>query len=150
MSSRLALFLFILGTLGAGLLIGSVSAPDAWYQALAKPAFNPPPWLFPPTWTVLYVLIGVAGWRVWRLPARDGLLGLWGAQMALNLIWTPVFFGLHQIGWALVVIVGLLALILVFIARAWRRDRVAAFLFVPYAAWVGFATLLTASIWRLN
>lgn len=149
MSHRMALVLFTVATLGIGLLIGSVSAPDQWYQALAKPAFNPPPWVFPPVWIALYVMVGVAGWRAWRLPDPT-LLRTWFVQMILNFAWTPSFFLLHNIALALGVIVLLLIAVLVFIVQAFSRDRVAAWLFVPYAFWVAFATLLTFTIWRLN
>lgn len=149
-SRRWPAFLFVAGVLGLGLLIGAFSAPDEWYQALAKPAFTPPGWVFGPVWTVLYIMIGVAGWRVWRLSDAGGAMAAWWVQMALNFIWTPTFFIAHAIGVALVVIVLLLAAILAFIALTWRRDRVAALLFVPYAAWVAFASLLNASIWTLN
>jgi tryptophan-rich sensory protein len=145
----MALVLFILGVVGVGWLIGSASAPGEWYQSLRKPEFNPPPWVFGPVWTVLYVMIGVAGWRAWLLPER-GPLGVWAAQMALNFAWTPTFFVAQAIGAALVVILLLLAAILAFIVLTWNRDRLAALLFVPYAAWVAFASLLNASIWTMN
>src|SRR5690606_36058392 len=117
---------------------------------LSKPAFNPPAWVFAPVWTVLYAMIGVAGWRVWRRDRRGGPMMLWWAQLALNFLWSPVFFAAHRIGLALAVIVMLLAVILGFIATAWRQDRIAAWLFVPYAAWVAFATALNAAILALN
>lgn len=150
MTERRALLLFVVGVLAAGLVIGGLTAPDGWYAALAKPWFNPPNWIFAPAWTVLYVLIGIAGWRVWRLPERGGALGVWIVQLALNFSWTPVFFRLHQIGAALAVVLALLVAILAFIALAWRRDRTAALLFVPYAAWVAFASTLNGAIWQLN
>lgn len=150
MSERRALYLFVGGVLVAGLAIGSLTAPDGWYAALAKPWFNPPNWVFAPAWTVLYVLIGIAGWRIWRLPERGGTMHAWIAQLVLNFSWTPVFFRLHQIGAALAVVLLLLAAILLFIALAWRRDRIAALLFLPYAAWVAFASTLNAAIWQLN
>lgn len=150
MTERRALFLFVVGVLVAGLAIGSLTVPDGWYAALAKPWFNPPNWVFPPAWTILYVLIGVAGWRVWRLPERGGTLNAWIAQTVLNFSWTPVFFRLHQTGAAFAVILTLLAVILAFIALAWRRDRTAALLFLPYAAWVAFASTLNGAIWQLN
>lgn len=150
MSERKALILFIVGVLGAGMLIGAVSAPDGWYASLAKPSFNPPNWVFAPAWTILYVLVAIAGWRIWRLPERGAAMGAWVAQMAFNFAWSPAFFALHQIGLALAVALLMLASILAFIVAAWPRDRVAALLFVPYAAWVALASLLNAAIWRLN
>jgi tryptophan-rich sensory protein len=145
-----ALVLFLALVLGGGLLMGFLTAPGEWYAGLAKPAFNPPAWIFGPVWTVLYVLIAVAGWRSWQRD-RGGLpMRLWWGQLVLNFLWTPAFFGAHQIGLAFLVILALLATILAFIAAAWPRDRVAAWLFIPYAAWVAFASLLNGSILALN
>jgi tryptophan-rich sensory protein len=141
---------FIVLTLGGGTLLGLLSVPGPWYEALAKPAFNPPNWLFGPVWSVLYVLIGIAGWRIWRLARRSLAMSLWWLQLGLNFIWTPVFFVAHQIGLALVVIAAMLAMIVGFVVAAWHRDRAAALLFVPYALWVAFATLLNGAIWWLN
>jgi len=145
-----SLIVFLLITVGGGLLIGFLTAPGEWYAGLAKPSFNPPNWLFAPVWTVLYVLIGIAGWRIWNHFRDIAAMKFWVAQMAFNFLWSPVFFGAEMPGAALVIIVILLALILAFIASAWNRDRIAAWLFVPYAAWVGFATVLNFSIWQLN
>jgi translocator protein len=146
----LSLPLFIAVVLGIGLLLGYATAPGEWYASLQKPPFNPPNWLFGPVWSVLYVLIAIAGWRVFERDGTGSLKKLWFAQMALNFLWTPIFFGAQQIGLALIVMIALLAAILAFIALAWRRDLAAALLFVPYAVWVGFATLLNGSIWMLN
>ena len=150
MTGRAAITPFVLLVVGGGLLIGFFTAPGPWYEALAKPSFNPPNWLFGPVWTVLYVLIAIAGWRIWQHERPGKAMKLWWLQLALNFLWSPVFFALHQIGLALVVILALLVAILAFIAIAWKLDRLAAWLFVPYAAWVAFASLLNASIWMLN
>lgn len=150
MTPRFSLFLFLALVLGGGLLIGFVTAPGEWYTQLAKPAFNPPNWIFAPVWTAIYVLIAVAGWRIWQ-HERAGLpMKLWWAQLGLNFVWSPTFFSAHQIGLALVVILALLTAILAFIATSWRQDRVAAWLFAPYAAWVAFASLLNELIFMLN
>jgi benzodiazapine receptor len=138
---------FIIGVFGIGLAIGSVTRPDGWYAALAKPPFNPPNWIFGPVWSVLYVMIGIAGARSFE---RGGGLRLWLAQMVLNFAWTPAFFVLHRPGMALVIILGMLATIIAFIVTRWNADRISALLFVPYAAWVAFASLLNASIVVLN
>src|SRR5665213_2716328 len=135
MNRRLALILFLVLVVSGGLVIGFLTVPGAWYAGLAKPAFNPPSWLFAPVWTLLYILIAVAGWRIWWRDGGSLPMKLWSAQLALNFLWSPVFFAAHQTGLALAVILLLLAAILAFIATAWRRDRVAAWLFVPYAAW---------------
>jgi tryptophan-rich sensory protein len=145
-----SLILFLAVVLGGGLFLSFLTAPGEWYAGLAKPAFNPPAWLFGPVWTLLYVLIAVAGWRTFERDRGGAPMRLWWAQLVLNFAWTPVFFGAHQIGLALVVIVALLAAILGFIAAALRIDRVAAWMFVPYAAWVAFATALNGAIWGLN
>jgi tryptophan-rich sensory protein len=146
--------LFLVLVLGGGLVMGRLFMPGEWFAGLAKPWFNPPGWLFGPVWTVLYVCIAVAGWRVWngdgKVDRKGVVMKLWWVQMGLNFLWTPVFFGAHQIGLALVVIVGLLAVIVGFIVAAWRKEAVAAWLFVPYAGWVGFASVLNGAIWGMN
>lgn len=143
---------FVIAVVGSGALIGTLTGPDGWYRDLAKPTFNPPDWVFGPVWTALYVMIAVAGWRIWH---REGAAGprvmiWWFVQMLLNFLWTPIFFTAHRIDLALIVILFLLAAILVFIARSWHRDRLASLLFVPYAAWVGFATVLNIALLALN
>jgi tryptophan-rich sensory protein len=147
---RLALILFLVLVVGGGLAIGYVTAPGEWYAGLAKPSFNPPGWVFGPVWTLLYVLIAVAGWRVWRTDAGGTSMKLWWAQLVLNFLWSPVFFATHRIGLALVIILLLLATILAFIAWSSRQDRMAAWLFAPYAAWVAFAAVLNGSIFALS
>ena len=143
----LALFLAV--SLGGGMLVGISNPPGDWYAGLLKPFFNPPAWLFAPAWTVLYILIAVAGWRVFLAKERLSF-GIWVLQLCINFTWSPTFFGQHLIGAALVILIAMLASILAFIAVTWRRDRVAALCFVPYALWVAFAGLLNASIWWLN
>jgi tryptophan-rich sensory protein len=150
MNDRFALILFLVLVLGGGLLIGWLTAPGEWYAGLVKPAFNPPGWLFGPVWTVLYVMIAIAGWRAWRMDVGSLPMRLWWAQLALNFLWSPIFFSAHQIGLALVVVLLLLATIVAFIVMCWRQDRVAAWLFLPYAAWVAFASVLNAAILALN
>ncbi|MEP6658170.1 MAG: TspO/MBR family protein [Betaproteobacteria bacterium] len=125
----------------------------SWYRALQKPAFNPPDWVFAPVWTLLYLMIAVAGWRVWRshglAGARAGM-ATYATQLALNLAWSFLFFGGHMIGIALAEIVLLLAAIGVNAVLFWRVDRVAGGLLLPYAAWVAFAGVLNFALWRLN
>jgi len=136
--------------LGAAATATSVGT---WYRTLAKPPFNPPDWIFAPVWTALYFMMALAAWRVWR---RDGLrqaraaLTLFALQLALNLAWSVLFFGMRAIAAALVEIVVLLVAILATALVFWRRDRVAGMLFVPYASWVAFAVVLNAALWRLN
>ena len=142
------LVLLLLLVVGGGLAIGFVTAPGDWYANLAKPSFNPPNWVFGPVWTCLYVVIAVVGWRAIQ---RGGPLPwLWWAQLVLNFAWSPIFFAAHQIGAALAVIVLLLLTILAFVLVSLRQDRVSAVLFLPYLAWVSFASLLNWKIWILN
>ena len=93
---------------------------------LAKPPFNPPNWIFAPVWTLLYIMVAVAGWRTWQRGPRSAAMTVWFVQLALNFIWSPVFFGAHRPGAALVIVTGLLAAILAFIMVCWPRDRAAA------------------------
>lgn len=150
-----ALIVFVGLCLAVGAVGGWVTAGSVkdWYPTLHKPSFNPPDWLFGPVWTVLYVMMGVAAWRVWLKAwgdrARRPLI-LFALQLVLNLGWSVAFFGLHAIGAAVVVIVALEAAILATMLLFLRIDGLAAALLVPYALWVAFATVLNVAIWRLN
>lgn len=141
---------FIAIALGGGLLIGANNLPGEWYQSLQKPPFNPPNWVFGPAWSILYVLIGLAGARTWLREKGSVAMLIWAWQMVLNFLWAPLFFGLQWPGLALVDIIALLAVVLLFISNRRRVDRKAALFFLPYAAWLAFATLLNASIVYLN
>lgn len=143
------LFLFLVVVIGAGLAIGLTIRPGSWYGSLNKPSFNPPNWIFGPTWTVLYVLIAIAGWRTWRRDRFSGWpMRMWVGQMILNWLWTPLFFGAHQMLAGLAVIICLLFAVVGFIAVS--RDTLARLCFLPYALWVGFASLLNAALLSLN
>ena len=144
------LAMFVALSLGGGTTIGMLTGPDAWYATLAKPAFNPPNWVFGPVWSVLYVMIGVAGWLVWTSGRSRPAVRLWWVQLALNFLWSPAFFAMHSIGVALIVISLLLGVIWMFVAVTARQCPRAALLFVPYGLWVGFATVLNASLYLLN
>lgn len=151
----LALLVSLGLALGAGAIGGLATASSipTWYAGLAKPDFNPPNGVFGPVWTTLYVLMAVAAWRVWRTPPdrrRSVALVLYGAQLVLNLLWSLVFFGLRQPGWALVDIAMLLAAVVATAVAFWRIDRPAGLMLAPYAAWVSFASVLNFEIWRLN
>jgi len=155
-SSRLpALALFLLVTFAAG-AIGSAATFEnvrAWYPSLAKPAWTPPGWIFGPVWSGLYVAMAVAAWRVWRRAATEDakqVLRLYGGQIALNALWSVLFFGLRRPGFALVEIVILWILLIVILLRFWRADRIAGLLWAPYVAWVTFASALNGAIWILN
>ena len=136
--------------MGGGILIGTLTAPGEWYAQLSKPAFNPPNWIFGPVWSVLYVLIAMVGWRQFETDRGSTAMKLWWAQMGLNFLWSPTFFVLQLPWFAFVVIVALLAVIVMFIAQVRTSDRVSALAFLPYFAWVAFATALNLSIAILN
>jgi len=147
--SGLALVGFIVITFCAPLLsIGSM--PGAWYAALQTPSWNPPPWLFGPAWTLLYTLMAIAAWLVWKRVGFSRPLVLYFVQLALNAAWTPIFFGAHQLGFALIEIVVMWIAILLTLLSFRRVNTTAGWLFVPYLAWVSFATVLNFTLWRLN
>lgn len=133
---------------------GAIFQPGAWYAGLEKPSFNPPSWVFAPVWTVLYVMMAVAAWLVWKdrgtLAAAAVPLAAWLVQLVLNALWSWLFFGQHRMGLALVDMVALWFAIIVTIALFWRVRHLAAWLLVPYLAWVSFAMVLNTSLWRLN
>jgi tryptophan-rich sensory protein len=137
----------------AAALIGSRFMPGEWYASLAKPSWNPPNAVFGPVWTVLYALMAVSAWLVWRRAGFSGAgaaLGLFVFQLVLNALWSYLFFGLHRPDIAffdiVVLWVGILAVTLLF----WRVDRIAGALMLPYLAWVGFAAYLNYTLWRMN
>lgn len=144
------LFLFLALVLGGGLVIGAVTAPGAWYATLSKPPFNPPSWIFAPVWTALYIMIAIAGWRVWEQRHGKPAMTLWSVQLVLNFLWSPIFFSAHRIDIAFGVIVLLLIAIIGFIVITWRQVKIASLLFAPYAAWVAFAAVLNGAIWLRN
>jgi len=134
-------------------LIGSQFRPGAWYASLVKPAWTPPDAVFAPVWTVLYVLMGVAAWLVWRRMGFAGAsvaLALFIAQLILNGLWSYLFFGIHRIDLALLEIIILWVAILVVAMLFWHEDRLAGVLMIPYLLWAGFATGLNFALWRLN
>lgn len=150
------LAVFLILCLGIGMLGGVVTRPaiEGWYAGLTKPSWTPPAWIFGPVWTVLYVLIGVAGWRIWirraSSPAKWLVLRLFAAQLLLNAIWSPLFFGLREPFLALVDIAGLWVMVLLCWNAMRTADALASWLFVPYLLWVSFAASLNAAIWWMN
>jgi len=134
-----------------GMVTGS-SVTD-WYPQLVQPGFAPPNAVFGPVWTILYVMMAYAAWRVSRVYGFRGApwaLGVFLVQLGLNLLWSVLFFGFQQIGLALFEIVVLWVVILVAIVLFWRLDRIAGALLLPYLAWVGFAGVLNHAFWVLN
>jgi len=133
--------------------LGAVFMPGDWYAKLKKPSWNPPAWIFGPVWTTLYAMMAVAAWLVWKrggFAAHRGPLALFLAQLVLNAAWTPLFFGLHQPGFACAEIVSLWLAIAATLAAFWRLNRASAWLLAPYLAWVSFAAALNFALWRLN
>ncbi|MBK9386124.1 MAG: tryptophan-rich sensory protein [Planctomycetes bacterium] len=133
--------------------LGALCPPGVWYAALEKPSWNPHGWIFGPVWSVLYTMMAVAAWRVWQrggFAAQRRPLGVFLAQLALNALWTPLFFGLHWPGVAFAEILALGLAIAWTIALFWRVQRAAAYLLLPYLAWVSFAAVLNFTLWRLN
>jgi translocator protein len=141
---------FLAGALGAYVTVPEI---PGWYRTIVKPSWTPPDQLFGPAWTLLYIVMAVAAFLVWRepeQPARRRGLRLWWAQLAANALWSPLFFGLHFLGLALADIAVLGLLILATLAAFRRVDGLAALLMLPYLAWVGFAAALNAAIWLAN
>ncbi len=133
--------------------LGAWTLPGEWYAALRKPSWHPPSWIFGPVWTTLYLMMATAAWLVWRRGGWAGqrrALTLYLVQLALNAAWTPLFFGLKMPGFAFAEIVLLLAAIVATAFVFWRVSLAAALLFVPYIAWVAFASFLNFTLWRLN
>jgi translocator protein len=153
MSDWLPLAGFLILTLAVGGVAGAVTAGGVrtWYPTLIKPSFNPPNWVFAPVWTVLYVLMAIAAWRVWqRTSLTAPALLLFYAQLVLNAAWSAIFFKAHRIGAALVDIALLLAAIVSTTVAFWSVDPIAAVLLLPYLAWVCFAAMLNGALWQLN
>ena len=151
---KIVLCVLVLEALGnvSGLI--SASAIDSWYDALQKPVGTPPNWVFGPVWVTLYAIMGLALALLCERPASTRLkrraLSCFGLQFLLNLLWSPLFFGLQQIEAAGVLIVVLLGLIALTIRLALPISRTAAFLLGPYLLWVGYATYLNLSFWVIN
>lgn len=149
----LALAGFIVLSLGAGFIGGfaTQNSIDTWYATLDKPSWNPPNWLFGPVWTLLYIMMGIAAWLVWKTKDRIGpAMVLFGVQLVFNLAWSLIFFGLRSPGWALIEVVFLWGSVLLTMLAFFGRQTVAGWLFVPYLAWVSFAAVLNFAIWSLN
>jgi benzodiazapine receptor len=140
------------GAAGLGSLATATSVGE-WYQALSKPSWTPPSWLFGPVWSALYLLMAIAAWLIWRRESmREARvpLGWFGVQLTLNVGWSVLFFGMRQPGLAFGEIVALWLAIVVTAVTFWKRSRIAAMLLAPYLAWTSFAVLLNYTIWRMN
>jgi tryptophan-rich sensory protein len=147
---------FIALCLAVGAVGGWITARSIadWYPTLAKPAWTPPNALFGPVWTALYIMMAFAAWLVWRKDARFAgvrlALILFFAQLALNFLWSFLFFGLRSPGLALIDIIVLLVVLILTVWAFFQQSRWAGLIMLPYLAWVGFATALNFAIWQLN
>lgn len=130
--------------------LGALSPPADWYQNINKPAWNPPPWIFGPVWSALYLMMAIAAFLVWRAEGWSRAMTAYLVQLIFNATWTPLFFGAKRIDWACADIVALWFAILVTILCFWKVNKVAAWLMVPYLGWVSFATVLNATLWAMN
>ncbi len=157
MNKYLRILAFVAACLAIGYLSGIVTrgGVETWYKVIEKPSFNPPNWIFAPVWTALYVMMGVAAGLVWncyeykQAEVRKALI-FFAVQLALNALWSYLFFGLFNPLLALVEIILLWLMILETYLAFRPINKVAGWLFVPYLAWVAFAAVLNASIWWLN
>ncbi len=165
----LSLVVFLLAPFLAASVGGfaTQTSVDTWYKTLRKPAWNPPAWVFGPVWTTLYTLMGIASWLVWRSNAGkkhpddstlvqhqpsgvQGALQIYGIQLALNALWSILFFGARRIRWAFAELLVLWGMIAVTLVRFYRIKPIAGWLLVPYLLWSTFAAFLNATIWRMN
>lgn len=155
-SSVLRLLTCLALCVGVGFISGSVTTAEimTWYASLNKPSWTPPNWAFPVVWNILYVMMGVSLWLLWDragdTPARRTAIIAFVLQLALNAAWSPVFFGMHQTRVALAIIVLMAIAIAATIIAAWRTQRTAAWLLMPYLAWAIYATTLNAGVVALN
>lgn len=150
------LFISILIPVLVGVVSGFFTQPgvEGWYAVANKPSFNPSNWIFAPVWTTLYILMGIALFLVWKSDAEKNIkqtaIILFGVQLALNFLWSILFFTMHQPGWALAEVIMLWLMILLTIIWFGKINSAAAWLLVPYICWVSFASVLNYSIWQLN
>ena len=154
-SDLIKLIVSVTCTVGLGSLGGlfTISEIPVWYAGLQKPSFNPPNWLFGPVWTMLYLLMGIAFYLIWKQPAspvKSTALLLFIIQFVLNFCWSFIFFKQHAIGMALIEIVLMWGMFFLTILWFGKISSLAAWLLVPYISWVSFATLLNTAIWKLN
>jgi tryptophan-rich sensory protein len=151
-AALLGFVLICFAAAGLGSLATASSVND-WYRTLERPTWSPPDWVFGPVWTTLYLMMAVAAWLVWRQKGWSAAvrpLSWFGAQLALNVLWSVLFFGMQRPGWAFAEVLLLWLAIAGTIASFWPRSRPASLLMTPYLAWTSFAAVLNFLIWRLN
>lgn len=156
MNIYLKLITSIIICLAVGGISGYLTTSEitTWYSTLQKPSFNPPNYLFGPVWTILYILMAISFWLIWKSNASEALKNkailLFGIQLILNFFWSIIFFRFHQLGFAFVEIISMWIFILLSILAFYPISKPAAYLLMPYLCWVSFASVLNFSIWRLN
>lgn len=144
------LFLTFLAACAGAAATGALFPPGPWYDTLRKPAWTPPPWLFPLAWSTLYICMSLSAAWVAVLPGNGQAMALWSVQIAFNALWTPVFFGLHRMRAALVVMACLWLSVAATTLAFFQMTLAAGLLFLPYLLWVTIAGALNFSVWRLN
>ncbi|MCK0545798.1 tryptophan-rich sensory protein [Pseudomonas syringae pv. aptata] len=142
-------FIFLLACCAAG-ATGIIFKPGTWYESLEKPSFTPPDWAFPVAWTTIYLLLAWAGYRLTLIPGSEIVLALWAAQIALNTLWTPVFFGANRLVAAMVILVLLWIVVAAMIVMALQLDIITGLILFPYLVWLSVAAALNFSILRHN
>ena len=148
----LSLFLILLITFLASAIGGFTTASfkEPWYSQIILPSFNPPSWVFAPVWTMLYIMMSAAIWKIWINVFDSKLLNLYFIHLFFNATWSITFFGFHQIGLALVNLVVILIFIILLMQKYLSRDRISFYLMIPYLAWSSYALILNISIFALN
>ena len=149
-TNQILSFLFFIAIPLLGGYLSSQFSMVNTYSQLYKPDFFPPAWLFAPVWTILYILMGAAAYLVWKKGEAKEQLFIFSLQLILNLLWSPIFFGLHQYFWAFIEILILLIVIIWTIISFNRKSKTAAYLMIPYLFWVSFATILNYVVFMIN
>ena len=142
-------YIFLLACCAAA-TTGMIFKPGTWYETLTKPRFTPPNWAFPVAWVTIYLLLAWAGYRLTLLPDSQTALALWAAQIALNTLWTPVFFGANRIGASMAILVILWLVVAAMVFSALRLDIITGLILFPYLVWLSVAAALNFSILRHN
>lgn len=139
-------FFILLLACAAAASTGFLFKPGPWYESLVKPSFTPPNWMFPVAWTLIYLLLAWAGYRLTLIPGSQVVLALWAAQIALNTLWTPVFFGAHHIFAGMVILMVLWLVVAAMVVMALQLDVITGLILFPYLAWLCVAAALNFSI----
>jgi len=145
-----SLFPIFICACAAAASTGAVFGPDQWYRDLAKPSWTPPDWVFPVTWSILYLLIAVAAARIATVPENDLALAFWALQMVLNGLWSPIFFGKRLIKGGLIAVGALWVAVFGTLVTFFAVDALAGWMIVPYLAWVSTAAALNFAVWQKN